>query len=153
MLSSAKARRRALQIFLRLARPEDIAEWLDVLSAGDRQRIVSALDADAAGAVLIDTKVSIRADLVDEIEPERLARIAEAMPPDDAADRIGIAFGPAMAIGISAASLLGTAMPMVLDIVGVDPAVASGPLVSTIKDCLALAVNFSVATVMLLTLS
>ncbi len=79
----------ALEIFLRLARPEDIAEWLDVLSADDRQLVVSVLDADAAGAVLIDTTVSIRADLVDEIEPERLARIAEAMQPDDAADLIG----------------------------------------------------------------
>lgn len=79
----------ALQIFLRLVRPEDIAEWLDVLSVEDRQRIVGALDADAAGTVLTDTTVSIRADLVDEIEPERLARIAEAMPPDDAADLIG----------------------------------------------------------------
>ncbi len=79
----------SLQIFLRLVRPEDIAEWLDVLSVEDRQRIVGALDADAAGTVLTDTTVSIRADLVDEIEPERLARIAEAMPPDDAADLIG----------------------------------------------------------------
>ena len=79
----------ALQIFLRLVRPEDIAEWLDVLTVEDRQRIVGALDADAAGTVLTDTTVSIRADLVDEIEPERLARIAEAMPPDDAADLIG----------------------------------------------------------------
>ena len=32
------------------------------------------------------------------------------------------------------------------DVVGVDPAVASGPLVSTINDSLALAVYFSVAT-------
>jgi len=66
---------------------------------------------------------------------------------------IGIALGPAMAIGMSAASLLGTAMPMLLDIVGVDPAVASGPLVSTINDSLALAVYFSVATAMLLFVS
>jgi magnesium transporter len=63
---------------------------------------------------------------------------------------IGLALGPAMAIGMSAASLLGTAMPLVLDLVGVDPAVASGPLVSTINDSLALAVYFSVATAVLL---
>ena len=62
---------------------------------------------------------------------------------------IGLALGPAMAIGMSAASLLGAAMPIVLDIAGVDPAVASGPLVSTINDSLALAVYFSVATGML----
>ena len=54
-----------------------------------------------------------------------------------------------MAIGMSAASLLGAAMPMVLDIAGIDPAIASGPLVSTINDSLALAVYFSVATGML----
>jgi magnesium transporter len=63
---------------------------------------------------------------------------------------IGLALGPAMAIGMSAASLLGTAMPMVLDLAGVDPAVASGPLVSTINDSLALTVYFSVATGLLL---
>ncbi len=80
---------RALQIFLRLVRPEDIAEWFDLLSTEDRQRIVSALDNEAAGIVLDDTTASIRAELVEEMEPERLARIAEAMPADEAADLIG----------------------------------------------------------------
>jgi len=79
----------ALRIFLRLTRPEDIADWLGGLSLDDRQRIVGVLDAEAAGTVLTDTTSQIRAQLVDEIEPERLARIAEAMPPDDAADLIG----------------------------------------------------------------
>ena len=79
----------ALRIFLRLVRPEDIAEWLDLLPMGDRQRIVSALDHESAGAVLTDTTASIRAGLVDEIEPQRLARIAEALPADEAADLIG----------------------------------------------------------------
>jgi magnesium transporter len=79
----------ALKIFLRLVRPEDIAEWLDQLSANDRQNIVSALDHASAGTVLTDTTVSIRAELVDEIGPERLARIAEALPADEAADLIG----------------------------------------------------------------
>jgi magnesium transporter len=63
---------------------------------------------------------------------------------------IGFALGPAMAIGMSAASLFGTAMPLVLDLAGVDPAVASGPLVSTINDSLALVIYFSVATGLLL---
>jgi len=79
----------ALKIFLRLVRPEDIAEWLDLLSADDRQRIVSVLDIESAGTVLTDTSASIRAELVEEIEPERLARIAEALPADEAADLIG----------------------------------------------------------------
>jgi len=79
----------ALEIFLRLVRPEDIAEWLDGLSMDDRQLVMSALDHEAAGTVLSDTTVSIRAELVDDIEPKRLARIAEAMPADEAADLIG----------------------------------------------------------------
>jgi magnesium transporter len=79
----------ALQIFLRLVRPEDIADWLDLLNAENRQRIVGALDHEAAGTVLNDTTTSIRAELVDDIEPERLARIAEALPADEAADLIG----------------------------------------------------------------
>ena len=79
----------ALRIFLRLVRPEDIADWLDQLTADERQRVLSNLDHDAAGTVLADTTASIRAALVDEIEPERLARIAEAMPADEAADLIG----------------------------------------------------------------
>ncbi len=79
----------ALQVFLRLVRPEDIAEYLDVLSIDDRQRIVGVLDVNAAGTVLTDTTSQIRSRLVGEIGPQRLARIAEALPPDEAADLIG----------------------------------------------------------------
>ncbi len=79
----------ALQIFLNLVRPEDIAGWLDALSADDRQRILDALDHDAAGTVLNETTASIRAGLIEDIEPRRLARIAETLPADEAADLIG----------------------------------------------------------------
>jgi len=63
---------------------------------------------------------------------------------------IGLALGIAMAIGMSAASLLGAAMPLVLDMLGADPAVASGPVVSTINDSLALTVFFTIATAVLI---
>jgi magnesium transporter len=43
-------------------------------------------------------------------------------------------------------------MPLVLDLAKVDPAVASGPLVSTINDSVALTVYFSVATALLVIL-
>jgi magnesium transporter len=79
----------ALEIFLRLVRPEDVAEVLDVLSPEERQSILTALDHESAGTVLTDTTASIRAELVEEIAPERLARIAEALPADEAADLIG----------------------------------------------------------------
>lgn len=79
----------SLRIFLRLVRPEDIADWLDLLNVEDRQRILAALDHEAAGTVLDDTTMSIRAELMEELDPERLARIAETMPADEAADLIG----------------------------------------------------------------
>jgi len=62
---------------------------------------------------------------------------------------IGLALGSAMALAMSAASLFGAGMPLVLEILEIDPAVASGPLVSTINDSLALALYFSVATAIL----
>ena len=79
----------ALEIFLRLARPEDIAEVLDLLEPSHRQRILNVLDHTAAGVVLSDVTPSIRAELVEDLDLERIARIAEAMPPDEAADLIG----------------------------------------------------------------
>ncbi len=79
----------ALEIFLRLVRPEDIAEWMDLLTTDQRQRIINALDHDVVGAVLTDTTTSIRAEIIDEFEPEELARIAESLPADEAADLIG----------------------------------------------------------------
>jgi magnesium transporter len=65
---------------------------------------------------------------------------------------IGFALGLAMAVAMSTASLLGAAMPLVLDLVKIDPAVASGPLVSTINDSLALTLYFIVATSLLVAL-
>ncbi|HHQ49282.1 MAG TPA: hypothetical protein ENK19_10435, partial [Acidobacteria bacterium] len=56
----------ALRIFLRLVRPEDIADWLDELSQEERQRILAALDHEAAGTVLDDASPSVRAELVEE---------------------------------------------------------------------------------------
>ncbi len=79
----------ALQIFLQLVRSEDIAEWLEYLSDEERQRLVAALDNETAGAVLDDASTSIRAALIEEMDSERLARIAESMPRDEAADLIG----------------------------------------------------------------
>ena len=79
----------ALAIFLRLVRPEDLAEWLDVLSAEERQRLLRALDDEAAGAVLDDASPAIRSELLEEMDNRRLARIAETMPRDEAADLIG----------------------------------------------------------------
>jgi magnesium transporter len=75
------------------------------------------------------------------------AAIAILLPPRD--PFVGVALGSAMALGMGAASLFGAAMPLVLELLGIDPAVASGPIVTTINDSLVLAVYFTVATIML----
>ena len=79
----------ALRIFLSLVRAEDIAQWLDHLSIDDRFQVLYALDHKAAGTVLADTTAAIRGQLVDALDPAEIARIAETMPPDEAADLIG----------------------------------------------------------------
>ncbi len=62
---------------------------------------------------------------------------------------VGLAVGLAMTVGMSAASLLGAAMPLLLTVARIDPAVASGPLVSTINDSLGLAVYFTISTLVM----
>jgi magnesium transporter len=79
----------ALDIFLRLVRPEDIADWLDHLEPEERRMLLDALAPTIAGAVLDDTTTPIRAELVGDMGTERIASIAEALPADEAADLIG----------------------------------------------------------------
>jgi magnesium transporter len=46
------------------------------------------------------------------------------------------------------ASVMGTITPLVLDHFGINPAVASGPFITTTNDLLGLAVYFSVASLL-----
>ena len=89
MPSSERERRTRWRSFCVSRGPKTLQNGSIVLSGDDRQRIVVPSTTRPAGTVLTDTTASIRAQLVDDINPERLARIAEAMPPDDAADLIG----------------------------------------------------------------
>jgi magnesium transporter len=64
-----------------------------------------------------------------------------------------VGFGPLVALAMTLAvmwsSMVGTAIPFAFQRLGIDPAIASGPLVTTINDCFALLIYFGVATVML----
>lgn len=62
---------------------------------------------------------------------------------------IGTVVGLSMICIILMANLLGTILPFVLTRVGVDPAVASSPLVTTICDVFGLVIYFSIAAVVL----
>jgi magnesium transporter len=59
---------------------------------------------------------------------------------------LGVVVGIAMAFNLTLAAMLGTFMPLLWYKLGHDPAVASGPLVTTLLDILGLFIYFSTAT-------
>jgi magnesium transporter len=58
---------------------------------------------------------------------------------------IGLVVGIAMFLTLLVAASLGAVLPFLFRFVGVDPALTSGPFVTTIKDILALCIYFGVA--------
>jgi magnesium transporter len=62
---------------------------------------------------------------------------------------LGVAVGSAMAAAILVASLMGTVVPIVFKRLGVDPAVASGPFVTTANDITGILIYLSICTFLL----
>ncbi len=59
---------------------------------------------------------------------------------------LGLVVGISMMITITTAALLGTLVPMLCNMVHIDPAITAGPFVTTIKDVTGLLIYFTVAT-------
>ncbi|HPQ39733.1 MAG TPA: magnesium transporter [bacterium] len=62
---------------------------------------------------------------------------------------LGLVIGFSMLSGITFAGTTGALMPMIFSRLNIDPAVASGPLVTTLNDCVSTVIYLSVATGML----
>ncbi|MCM0583485.1 magnesium transporter [Weissella diestrammenae] len=60
---------------------------------------------------------------------------------------LGLAVGLAMAIAIMVANLAGAFIPIIMDAMHVDPAVASGPFISTLSDLTSVIIYFNIAGV------
>ena len=58
--------------------------------------------------------------------------------------------GISMLIAMTISAMVGTLIPMFFDKIEVDPAVASGPLISTLNDLVAVVTYYGLATVLLL---
>mgnify|MGYP000483815153 FL=1 len=58
--------------------------------------------------------------------------------------------GGALALAMLISSFMGTIIPIILDKIGFDPAVASGPLISTINDLVAAVTYYGLAWIMLI---
>jgi len=54
-----------------------------------------------------------------------------------------------IAVSLSAANIAGALIPLFMKMIKVDPAVASGPLITTVNDIISLLIYFSLATMML----
>lgn len=59
---------------------------------------------------------------------------------------LGMVVGISMAATITIAALLGAFFPILYQRIGVDPAIASGPAITTVKDITGLLIYFSIAT-------
>jgi magnesium transporter len=68
------------------------------------------------------------------------------------ASQIGMVVGLAIFSALTISTLLGSMIPMILNKLRFDPAVASGPFITTLNDISALIVYFTLASVLILTL-
>jgi len=59
-----------------------------------------------------------------------------------AAFNVGLVVGLSMLLAITLAGTLGAALPLLLKRIGVDPAVASGPFITTFNDVVAVAIYY-----------
>lgn len=62
---------------------------------------------------------------------------------------VGVCVGCAMFLAISVAVILGVLVPLALDRTGVDPAVASGPFITTTNDILGIFIYLGLATILM----
>lgn len=58
---------------------------------------------------------------------------------------LGLAVGLAMTCAIFVANMAGLIIPIIMDKIGIDPAVASGPFISTLSDLTSVIIYFSIA--------
>jgi len=62
---------------------------------------------------------------------------------------IGLALGTSIFLAIGAAGVIGALLPVAFDRLGADPAIATGPFVTTIVDLLGIVIYFNVARILL----
>lgn len=72
--------------------------------------------------------------------------VAQAMP-------VAACIAAAMAISMTVSGILGTAIPMFFKKTGIDPAAASGPLITTMNDLLSAVTYYGLAALLLLTIA
>lgn len=59
---------------------------------------------------------------------------------------LGVVIGLSLSITLFVATLAGTVIPLIMDRINIDPAIASGPFITTVNDIIGLTIYFSIAT-------
>lgn len=59
---------------------------------------------------------------------------------------LGVVIGLSLLVTLFVATLAGTIIPLIMDRINIDPAVASGPFITTVNDIIGLTIYFSIAT-------
>ncbi len=62
---------------------------------------------------------------------------------------VGLTVGTALAVGVMASAIMGVMVPLVFRLFRIDPAIASGPLVTSTNDIISLSVYYAVAYIFL----
>lgn len=63
--------------------------------------------------------------------------------------RIGLIVGSALLLTLSVSTVVGSIVPVIISKLNIDPAVASGPFITTLNDVIGLLIYFTIATAML----
>ncbi|MCS5696180.1 magnesium transporter [Desulfofundulus thermocisternus] len=63
---------------------------------------------------------------------------------------LGLVVGGALALSIGVSTILGSLVPVIINRLGVDPALASGPFITTLMDVSSMSIYFTLATIILL---
>ena len=91
-----------------------------------------------------ETRVGVLVGLVSGLVMAVTAYLWQGLP------MLGLVVGLSLAASIVAATLLGSFFPVVIHRLGVDPALASGPFITTLMDITSMMIYFGLASILLL---
>lgn len=91
-----------------------------------------------------ETRVGMFVGLVSGVVMAATAFIWQGIP------QLGLVVGVSLALSITFATLLGSFIPVVIYRLGIDPALASGPFITTLMDITSMIIYFSLAALLLL---
>lgn len=116
----------------------------DITSADKRRAFFSELSISFFDALILATLafgLTTAYMLIFKHQP-----VGQAMP-------VAACIAAAMAISMTVSGILGTAIPMFFKKTGIDPAAASGPLITTMNDLLSAVTYYGLAALLLLTIA